>query len=83
MSNLTKEDMQDVMREVLLERNAVGGEQHHNDHEFIQLLKEREERRVARIEKFKLSMIGTMATAITGAMIWLGTVIWEHVFKHT
>lgn len=83
MDNLTKEDMQDVMREVLQERGAIGGEQHHNDHEFIQLLKDREEQRLARVEKFKMSLIGTMATALTGGLVWLGTVIWEHAFKHT
>lgn len=78
MENLTKEDMQDVLREILVEQNAIGGEQHHHDHEFIQLLKDRELRRVARVEKFKQSIIGTVATMLVGAVIWVGKLILDH-----
>lgn len=83
MGDLTKEDLQDVMREVLLERNAIGGEQHHTDHEFIQLLQERERQRLRRVDKFKMSMIGTAASACFAFAVWLGTFIWTHLFEKT
>lgn len=79
MGELTKEDMQEVMREALDERNAIGGEQHHNDHEFLQILIEREERRVQRVEKFKLSFIGGIALSILGGLIWIGKWAVAHI----
>ena len=81
MTDLTKEDLQTVVREVLLERNTIGGDQHSNDHEFIQLLKDREQKRVARVEKFKMSIIGTAATSFFMAFVWLGTFLWAHLFE--
>lgn len=77
---LTKEDVQDVMREALDNRNAIGGEKHHNDHEFIQMLKDREQRRVDRIEKFKMSFVGGIALSLLGGLIWLGK--WALVHMH-
>jgi len=79
VGELTKKDMQEVMREALDERSAIGGEQHHNDHEFVQLLMEREERRMARIEKFKLSFIGGFALSLLGGLVWLGRWLISHV----
>lgn len=72
MVDLTKKDLQDVIRECLVDQNAVGGEQHHHDHEFIQLLKDREQRRVDRVEKFKSSLIGGVAISLIGGLIWIG-----------
>jgi len=80
MSELTKEDLQNVLREALDERNAIGGDQHHNDHEFIQMLKDREERRFKRVEKFKMSFIGGIALSMLGGLIWVGK--WAIVHTH-
>lgn len=78
MGELTKKDLQDVVREAFNERSAIGGEQHHVDHEFIQMLKVREERRIARIEKFKMSLIGGTAMALVSGLIWVGALIWDY-----
>jgi len=78
MEGLTKQDLQDVVREVLVERNALGGEQHANDHAFLTIMQEREVRRIARVEKFKMSMIGTAATGLVGGLVWVGKLIVDH-----
>jgi len=75
---VSKEDIKTLLREALDERNAIGGDQHHVDHEFIQMLKLREERRIARIEKFKLSFVGGAAMALVSGLIWIGTVVWDY-----
>lgn len=77
MGELTKEDLQEVLREALNERNAIGGEQHHTEHAFIQMLMAREKKSIARWEKFKMSMIGGFAMACVGWLIWLGTLLWD------
>lgn len=79
MSQITKEDLQDIIRETFEEKNTIGGETHHNDHEFIQLLKDRERKREARVEKFKMSFIGGIAMAILGGLIWIGQWALAHV----
>lgn len=75
MSDMTKEDMKVLLCEALDERNTIGGDQHHIDHEFITMLKKREERRIIRVEKFKLSFIGGIALALVSGLIWLGTTL--------
>ena len=80
MDQLTKEDLRDVVRKVLDERNDMGGQGHDNDHEFIQMLKDREERRFKRVEKFKMSFIGGIALSLLGALIWVGK--WAMVHIH-
>lgn len=79
MAQLTKEDLQDVIRETLDERSAIGGEQHHNDHEFVQMLMNREQRRLNRIEKFKMSFIGGIALSLLGVLIWIGKWAAAHI----
>lgn len=78
MAQITKEELQEVIRETFEERNTIGGERHHTDHEFIQFLKDREERRAARVEKFKLSLIGTLATMLVGAAVWIGKLVVDY-----
>jgi hypothetical protein len=76
---LTKEDLQTVFREAFDERNTIGGEQHHTEHSFIQVLMEREQRRINRLEKFKMSFVGAVAVALVSGLVWLGTLTWNNI----
>lgn len=77
MTELTKEDVQNVMRDVLTERDTIASESHSADHEFIKVLQAREQRKIVRVERFKLSFIGAFATLIVGSLVWLGRLVIE------
>jgi len=70
--NISKKDLIEALDHVLQARRSVPEEVHKDDHDFLKILKQREERRVKRWEKFRLSLIGTIATSLGGGIIAIG-----------
>jgi len=77
MPDLSKEELTEVIKDAVQAAHGVS-ENHKDDHEFIQLLKRKEERKEARVEKFKLSAIGTLGVMVVTGLMWIGRFIVEH-----
>lgn len=82
MSPLTKEDLAEVLDDVLNRRRAIEDEIHKKHHAFIQMEIDRRERARERWEKFQSSFIGGFALAILAFLGWLGTLILSW-FQHS
>lgn len=78
---LTKSDLAEALDDALNKKRAINNETHFDDHEFIRLLKEREQRRERRVEKFKMSMIGSAAVGAVGFLVWVGGLVID-AFSH-
>lgn len=78
---ITKEEMVEALDNALNNRRCVDDDIHRHDHEFIRMIREREERRVKLVTKFKMSLVGSLAMGVVGGLTWLGGLIIES-FKH-
>ena len=76
----TLDDIYDALHHVLDER-GIDGKTHMEHHAFVEYLIDREKKKEERWEKFKMSFIGTIATATAGGMIWVGKLIWDHLIR--
>lgn len=72
---ITKEEMAVVLDEVLNRRRDIDNDTHKHDHEFIKMMREREERHARLWMKFKTSVVGSIAMAVVGALLWLGNLV--------
>jgi len=73
-----KQELTEVLSEVLDKHSKIDQEVHTDHHEFIEMLQKREKRRIELWQKFKLSAVGTIATALVGALIWIGKLVLDH-----
>jgi len=76
-NGLTKEDMQDIIEAVMNRGRTIDNETHAAHHKYIEMELERHKNKKAMWMKFKMSMVGTIATAIVGWTVWVGTQIWD------
>lgn len=72
-------DIEGALERVLSSKIVVEAETHRVHHDFIALEIERREERRKMFDRFRLSIIGGIAMAIVGALIWVGKVVAEHV----
>lgn len=79
MSNLTREDIEEVLSKVFTSRTLLENAEHEKHHEFIQMEIERRKRNKERWEKFQNSFIGGIALALLGWLGWLGLLIIEWI----
>lgn len=70
-------ELKRTIHEALDERDSIDRETHHVHHEFIEELIEKYKKREARREKMLQSFLGTLATALVGALVWVGNLILE------
>ena len=78
---MEKKELVAALHEALGERHSIDAELHNDHHEFIDMLREREKRRIALWQKFRLSFVGALATTLVGVLIWLGGLVlsaWKH-----
>lgn len=85
MSDLTKEDLLEVLREVLGSHKLPDDMTHEKHHDFIKMEIERRKRNKERWEKFQSSFIGGLAMGILAMLGWLGTLVinWIRHGSHT
>lgn len=80
--SVDREEMKDVLNEVLDERKSIGEEKHRLDHEFLGEWRERElkreRNRAIRIEKIKTQVGGWFVIAL---IISIGSGAWQ-LFLH-
>lgn len=69
---MDKKDIVDAVSIALEQHQNVYPDTHRA---FVEILILREETRRQRIEKFKLSFIGTVAVAAVGLLIWIGQLV--------
>ena len=79
---MTEDELINAIQKALANHLAGDAAKHNDDHEFIQMLKDREKRRVERWRKFQLSFIGGVALLFLSGMVWLGSFILEHLGVH-
>jgi hypothetical protein len=72
---MTKEELREVMEEVLNHRRTIDDDRHDAHHRFIESELLRRERREAAWEKFRMSFIGGMALLLIGALTWVGQLV--------
>ena len=73
---MTKEELAEAITCALDNRDHA---EHEEDHSFIQMLKEREGRRIKRIEKFQQSFIGALAVAMVSGLAWIGSIVLHYL----
>ena len=73
--------MTEVMHKVLDDR-GIPAKVHHEHHDFVEYLITKQRRKEAFIKKFQMSLIGTAATALVGALIWVGKIVVDHILTH-
>lgn len=76
---ISKEELKEILSEVLHENRKITDNLHQEDHDFVQILKEERRIRHERWEKFEKSLIGGAAIAFLGFLGWIGTIILEHL----
>lgn len=52
---------------------------HREDHDFIQMLKRREERRIQTWNKFRMSFVGAVAIGVVSLLMWVGKIVIDHI----
>lgn len=77
--NLTKKDFEDALDQALNKGRQITDETHKTHHDYVQYLIERSEARKKLWMKFKLSLVGTIATSFVILLIWIGKTIWTHI----
>lgn len=86
LSDEFREALEATLTKVLNDKRSIDNETHQLDHEYIALKRERSKIWERRIEKFKLGVIGGLATAVVGALgaglVFLGKVVVNYYFKH-
>ena len=75
--SITKEDLTEILEELLHKKAFIEEDSHKLDHEFIALMREKFYRRQAMWERFKMSFIGTVATGFVAVFYWIGKLIWD------
>lgn len=64
---MTRDELRQTLHQVLEERRSIDDKRHADDHQFIKLLRERERRRIERIERLKTQIIGWGIISSVGA----------------
>ena len=82
MNQLTIEEIKEVVAEVVHSKApGISAVDHKAHHAYIGMQIAKDERSQERWEKFRLSLIGTIATLLVTGTVWLGKValeIWRH-----
>lgn len=75
-----KHDLEDIYKALhqVMDERMLDGRTHMEHHKFVEYLIEKEEKRQARIEKFRLSAIGTAASLFVGALVWIGKIVADY-----
>ena len=82
MADISKEELIEVFEVVMNRGRTIDNETHNHHHRYVDIQIKKYEKRQQMWEKFKLSLVGTIATALVGWLIWFGTTIWN-LFDHT
>ena len=78
---MNPEQFEAVLTKVLNQNRAINEQQHREDHEFTAMLRERYKKREVMWEKFRLSIIGGIATGFVAGLVWIGKLVWEAIHK--
>lgn len=76
-SSLNPEDLQAIV-EQLIAISGLNAKEHNDHHEFIELLRKREERIIERNQKIQETVFGWL---IIGGITGIGTAVW-HYFQY-
>ena len=79
MDSVTLKELEDTLHEVMDTSNSVDSNTHHEHHEFIHVLIERERRRTELWEKIKAQVAGSAILMGIGAIL---TAVYQVFFKH-
>jgi len=80
MTGVSKEELEEVLTKALgSPPDTIPAAVHDTHHKFVQLQMEKDERRQKRWEKAQQSVIGTIVTVLTGAILWVGKVVFDYV----
>ena len=79
---MDKHELIIAITEALDKRRSVTDEIHGEHHAFVALMIAKEERRLARVEKFKNSVIGALAVALVTGLGWVGSLVLEALRHH-
>jgi len=74
-------EMADAMHKVLDER-GIPAKVHHEHHDFVEYLIEKQRRKEALVKKFQMSLIGTAATGLIAVLVWIGKIVVDHILTH-
>lgn len=72
--NLTKKDLISALDEAL-NKHPIDDSLHKTHHDFIQMEIERRQNNKKLWMKFKLSVVGTIATGVIAGLVWIGTLV--------
>ena len=72
---MDKAELIEALQEVLQNRRHVTDEEHADHHAYIAMQIAKKERRDELWRKFRLSMVGSVAVAVVGFLIWVGGLI--------
>lgn len=78
---LGKEELKEVLKEVLDERARIDADTHREDHEFIAEMRAQHAARKEWLDKVKKTALGAavafLVTKLFLAFYWLGDLVWE------
>ncbi len=74
---MEQKDFEETLIRVLQQGRSIDDETHNSHHQWISSELDRRAKNGERLEKFKLSIIGTIGTVFVGGFAWVGKVIWD------
>ena len=77
------EDLEETLIRILNDNRTIDNETHGKHHDYITSELNRRQRREEMAQKLKLSMIGTIGTALIGGMAWVGKLIFDAISRGT